>query len=109
MAAYTYYVESDGEAIIIDPMMETEPYLQLAEKRNAKIKYILETHFHADFVSGHQALARKTGGEIVYGPTAKPNYKSIVANDGDVLKFGKASVKVLHTPGHTMESSCFLL
>ncbi|QQS28434.1 MAG: MBL fold metallo-hydrolase [Sphingobacteriales bacterium] len=109
LAQGAYYVESDGEAIIIDPLREVKPYIERAEKNGAKIKYVLETHFHADFVSGHIDLAKQTGATIVYGPTAKPNFKAHIASDGEVLKVGKVSVKVLHTPGHTMESSCFLL
>ena len=104
-----YYIESNGEAAIIDPIRETQPYLELAEKRGAKIRYIFETHFHADFVSGHIDLAAKTGAEIVYGPNAKPLYEVTVAEDGQVFKLGALSLEVLHTPGHTLESSCFLL
>lgn len=109
LAEAAYYIESNGEAAIIDPLRETEPYIELATKRNAKIKYVFETHFHADFVSGHIDLARKTNSSIVFGPTAKTNYDVIVANDGDVFNIGKIKLKVLHTPGHTLESSCFLL
>lgn len=109
LAEAAYYIESNGEAAIIDPLRETEPYTELAEKRGAKIKYILETHFHADFVSGHLDLARKTGAKIVYGPTAQPNFDAYVAKDNEELTLGKVKIKVLHTPGHTMESSTFLL
>jgi glyoxylase-like metal-dependent hydrolase (beta-lactamase superfamily II) len=109
LAEAAYYIESKGEAVIIDPLRETEPYTQRAAADGAKIKYILETHFHADFVSGHLDLARKTGGTIVYGPTAQPNFDAHIAADGEILKVGDVTIKVLHTPGHTMESSTFLL
>ncbi|MBL7889216.1 MAG: MBL fold metallo-hydrolase [Bacteroidia bacterium] len=109
LAEAAYYIESDGEAAIIDPLRETTPYIELAAKRNAKIKYVFETHFHADFVSGHIDLARKTGAKIIYGPTAETGFESIIAKDGEVFTLGKIQLKVLHTPGHTMESSCFLL
>lgn len=109
LAEAAYYVESDGEAVIIDPLRETGPYLERAVRDGARIKYVLETHFHADFVSGHLDLAKKTGATIVYGPTAQPNFPVHVASDGEILKVGKISIKVLHTPGHTMESSSFLL
>lgn len=109
LAEAAYYIESEGEAVIIDPLRETEPYLRRAEADGAKIKYILETHFHADFVSGHLDLASKTGAEIVYGPTAKPHFPIHLATDGEFLHFGKLKIQVLHTPGHTPESSSFLL
>lgn len=109
LAEAAYYIESNGEAAIIDPLRETTPYIELAVKRNAKIKYVFETHFHADFVSGHIDLARKTGASIVYGPSAETEFDSIVAKDEDVFTIGNIKLKVLHTPGHTMESSCFLL
>ncbi|RYE16502.1 MAG: MBL fold metallo-hydrolase, partial [Sphingobacteriales bacterium] len=109
LAEAAYYIESEGEAAVIDPMRETEPYLDLAEKRGAKIKYVLESHFHADFVSGHIDLAKKTGATIVYGPKANPGYDVHVATDGEELKIGKLTLKVLHTPGHTPESTCYLL
>ena len=109
LAEAAYYIESDGEAAIIDPLRETEPYIELAKKRNAKIKYVFETHFHADFVSGHIDLARKTNSAIVFGPTAKTGYDTIVAKDEEIFSIGKIKLKVLHTPGHTLESSCFLL
>ena len=109
LAEAAYYIESEGEAVIIDPLRETEPYIALANKRNAKIKYVFETHFHADFVSGHIDLAKKTGATIVYGPTAQAGFVIKVANDGELFSVGKIKIKVLHTPGHTMESSCFLL
>lgn len=109
LAEAAYYIESEGEAVIIDPLRETEPYLDRANADGAKIKFVLETHFHADFVSGHLDLARKTGATIVYGPTAKPNFQAHVAEDGEILKVGKVTIKVLHTPGHTMESTTYLL
>lgn len=109
LAEAAYYIESDGEAVIIDPLREAQPYLDLAANDGATIKYVLETHFHADFVSGHLDLAKKTGATIVFGPTAQPNFPAYVAQDGEVLRVGKVSIQVLHTPGHTMESSCFLL
>ena len=109
LAQGAYYIESNGEAAIIDPLREVEPYIQKAERNNANIKYVFETHFHADFVSGHLDLAKKTGARIIYGPTAKPAFDAITAEDGQEFKIGKATIKVIHTPGHTMESSCFLL
>ncbi|TXC76252.1 MBL fold metallo-hydrolase [Luteibaculum oceani] len=109
LAQGAYYIESEGEAIIIDPLREVKPYIERAEKDNAKIKYILETHFHADFVSGHISLAEKTGATIVYGPNANPSFKAHIAKDGEILNLGKLKIKVLHTPGHTMESTCYLL
>jgi hydroxyacylglutathione hydrolase len=109
LAEAAYYIESNGEAAIIDPLRETSPYTELAQKRNAKIKYVFETHFHADFVSGHIDLAKKTGAKIVYGPTAETGFDSLIAKDNEVFSIGKIKLKVLHTPGHTMESSCYLL
>src|SRR5688572_4788036 len=109
LAQGAYYIESEGEAVIIDPLREVEPYFQKAERNNARIKYVLETHFHADFVSGHLDLSKKTGAPIVYGPNAKPSFEFYSAKDGEELKVGKATIKVLHTPGHTMESTCYLL
>ena len=109
LAQGAYYIESNGEAAIIDPLREVEPYIQKADENGAKIKYVLETHFHADFVSGHLDLANKTGAEIVYGPTAAPAFKIHAAEDGEILTLGNAKIKVLHTPGHTMESTCYLL
>lgn len=109
LAHGAYYIESNGEAAIVDPLREVEPYLTRAQENGAKIKYILETHFHADFVSGHLDLAAKSGAEIVYGPTAQPEFKAYVAKDDEILKLGNVGIKVLHTPGHTMESSTFLL
>ncbi|MFY7889010.1 MAG: MBL fold metallo-hydrolase [Spirosomataceae bacterium] len=109
LAQGAYYIQSEGEVAIIDPLREVQPYLAKAERNNATIKYIFETHFHADFVSGHVDLAQQTGASIVYGPTAKPSFEAIVATDGQVFELGKIKIKVLHTPGHTMESSTFLL
>lgn len=109
LAQGAYYIESEGEAIIIDPLREVEPYLNRAAKDGATIKYILETHFHADFVSGHLDLSKKTGATIVYGPNANPDFKAHIATDGEVLHVGRTTIQVLHTPGHTMESTCYLL
>ncbi len=109
LAEAAYYIESDGEVAIIDPLRETAPYIAMANEANAKIKYIFETHFHADFVSGHVDLAAKTGATIVFGPNAKPNYEAHIGQDNEEFKIGKLTIKLLHTPGHTMESSCFLL
>lgn len=109
LAQGAYYIESSGEAAIIDPLREVEPYIRKAEAAGAKIKYVLETHFHADFVSGHIDLAKKTGATIVYGPNAAPSFDIHSAKDGELLKLGNIHIKVLHTPGHTMESTCFLL
>lgn len=104
-----YYLESNGEAAIFDPLREVEPYIARAKKDNAKIKYVFETHFHADFVSGHLDLQKKTGATIVFGPTARPGYDALVAEDNQVFEIGDYKVKVIHTPGHTMESSTYLL
>ncbi len=109
LAQGAYYIESDGEAAIIDPLRESQPYLEKAAKEQAKIKYIFETHFHADFVSGHVDLASKSDSKIVYGPGARAEYDFHEAVDGEVFHLGKIQVKVLHTPGHTMESSTYLL
>lgn len=109
LAEAAYYIESNGEVAIVDPLREVQPYIDLAAKNGAKIKYVLETHFHADFVSGHIDLAKKTGATIVYGPTAVPNFEAHVATDGELLQLGNVQIKVLHTPGHTMESSTFLV
>ena len=109
LAEAAYYIESNGEAAIIDPIRETEPYLELAKKRGTKIKYIFETHFHADFVSGHIDLANKTGAEIIFGPMAETNYKVRNLKDGEELKVGDLTIRALHTPGHTPESTCYLL
>ena len=104
-----YYIESAGEAAIIDPLRETKPYLERAARDNAKIKYIFETHFHADFVSGHLSLSQQTGAPIVYGPHANPSFDAILAKDEEVYKLGKVTITALHTPGHTMESTTYLL
>lgn len=104
-----YYIESKGEAVVIDPLREVDSYLQRATRDGAKIKYVFETHFHADFVSGHIDLAEKTGAQIVFGPTAKPGFEAHIASDLEVLKVGDISFTVLHTPGHTLESTCYLL
>jgi hydroxyacylglutathione hydrolase len=109
LAQGAYYIESNGEAAIIDPLRETQPYLEKLAEAGVKLKYIFETHFHADFVSGHIDLAKKTGATIVYGPNANTNYAIYSAKDGEELKLGDVTFKVLHTPGHTMESSTFLL
>ncbi len=109
LAQGAYYIESDGEAVVIDPLREVTAYLEKAEKANATIKYVFETHFHADFVSGHLDLSKKTGAPIVYGPTANPGFEAHIAQDGELFKVGKITFKVLHTPGHTMESTCYLL
>ncbi len=109
LAQGAYYIESAGEAVIIDPLREVAPYLEKAQKDGAKIKYVFETHFHADFVSGHLDLAQKTGATIVYGPTAQPSFAAHIAKDGEEFKVGKLTFRVLHTPGHTLESTCFLL
>ncbi|TMU54783.1 MBL fold metallo-hydrolase [Flagellimonas algicola] len=109
LAQGAYYVESEGEVAIIDPLREVEPYLKRAKEDQAEIKYILETHFHADFVSGHLTLSKETGAPIVYGPMANPSFEAIIAKDGQEFQLGKLIIKVLHTPGHTMESTTFLL
>ncbi|MBP9056363.1 MAG: MBL fold metallo-hydrolase [Saprospiraceae bacterium] len=110
LAQGAYYVESKGEAIVIDPLREVQPYIDKANADNAKIKYVFETHFHADFVSGHIDLAKKTGATIVYGPTtAKTGFEMHVASDGEIFNVGDVKIKVIHTPGHTMESSCYML
>ncbi|GAB2780764.1 MBL fold metallo-hydrolase [Rhabdobacter roseus] len=109
LAQAAYYIESQGEVAIIDPLRDVEPYLRRAAERQATIKYVLQTHFHADFVSGHLELAWQTDATIVYGPTAKPAFDAYVAQDGEELWVGACTLKVLHTPGHTMESSTYLL
>jgi hydroxyacylglutathione hydrolase len=109
LAQGAYYVESEGECMIIDPLREVNQYIEKAAENGAKIKYILETHFHADFVSGHLELSKKTGARIVYGPTATPSFDALIATDGQILELGKLKIKVLHTPGHTMESTSYLL
>jgi glyoxylase-like metal-dependent hydrolase (beta-lactamase superfamily II)/rhodanese-related sulfurtransferase len=109
LAQGAYYIESDGEVAIVDPLRESAPYIERAQKRGATIKYIFETHFHADFVSGHVDLAKKTGATIVYGPTAKTEFESYEAKDGEEFNIGKIKIRVLHTPGHTLESTTYLL
>jgi glyoxylase-like metal-dependent hydrolase (beta-lactamase superfamily II)/rhodanese-related sulfurtransferase len=109
LAQAAYYIESDGEVAIIDPLRDYDAYVEMAQNNGAKIKYVLETHFHADFVSGHVYLANKTGATIVYGPTTQTSYPVHVAKDNEELKVGKITLRVLHTPGHTPESSSFLL
>ena len=109
LAQGAYYIVSEGEAAIIDPLREVQPYLDRLAKDNVKLKYIFETHFHADFVSGHVDLSKKTGAPIIYGPTAAPEFEAIVAEDNQIFEIGKIKIKVLHTPGHTMESSTYLL
>ena len=109
LAQGAYYITSNGEAAIIDPLRETQPYMERLEKDGVKLKYIFETHFHADFVSGHLDLSKKTGASIVYGPNAKPDFEFISANDNQVFEIGNIKIKVLHTPGHTMESTTYLL
>ncbi len=109
IAHAAYYIESKGEAAIFDPLREVQPYIDRAAKDNASIKYVFETHFHADFVSGHLDLAKKTGAKIVFGPTAKPGYDAITATDNQVFKVGDYTIKVIHTPGHTLESTTYLL
>lgn len=109
LAEAAYYIESNGEAAIIDPLREVTPYIKKAERSGAKIKYIFETHFHADFVSGHIDLAEKSGAEIIYGPTASTSFKSYIAADGEQFRIGELSITALHTPGHTPESTTYLL
>lgn len=109
LAQASYYVESNGEALVIDPIREPKPYLELAEERGAKIKYVLETHFHADFVSGHLELARATGATIVYGPTQESHYEIRNLADGERLALGDITLEAMHTPGHTPESTCYVL
>lgn len=109
LAQGAYYIESNGEAAVIDPLREVQPYIRKAELNKAKIKYVFETHFHADFVSGHLDLGKKTGAPIVYGPNANPEFEAYIAKDGEEFKVGNVTLKVLHTPGHTMESTCYLL
>ena len=105
----SYFIESNGEAVVIDPLRDIDMYLQLAKERNAQIKYVFETHFHADFISGHLDLSKLTGAPVVFGPGATTSYKIINAIDGQVFNIGNITFEVLHTPGHTLESTCFLL
>lgn len=109
LAQGAYYIESSGEAVIIDPLRETQPYLDRLTKDGVTLKYILETHFHADFVSGHLDLSRRTNAAIVYGPTATPEFEALIAEDNQVFEVGNIKIKVLHTPGHTLESTTYLL
>ena len=110
LAQGAYFIESNGEAAVIDPLREVEPYLEMARERNATIRYIFETHFHADFVSGHKDLAAQTGATIVYGPTSmETGFKAHIAHDGEKFQLGDVHIQLLHTPGHTLESSCYLL
>lgn len=109
LAHAAYYIESKGEAAIFDPLREVQPYLDRAKKDNAKIKYVFETHFHADFVSGHLDLKKKSNAKIVFGPTAKPAYEAIVADDGQIFEVGDVKIKIIHTPGHTMESTTYMV
>ncbi|MBT8298468.1 MAG: MBL fold metallo-hydrolase [Maribacter sp.] len=109
LAQGAYYIESEGEVAIIDPLREVEPYIKRAKTDHAKIKYIFETHFHADFVSGHVTLSKETAAPIIYGPTANPSFEAIIAEDNQEFKLGAITIKVLHTPGHTMESTTYLL
>ena len=109
LAQGAYYITSNGEAAIVDPLRETAPYIERLKKDGVTLKYIFETHFHADFVSGHVDLSNATGASIIYGPTAKPAFDSIIAEDGQEFKLGNIVIKALHTPGHTMESTTFLL
>jgi glyoxylase-like metal-dependent hydrolase (beta-lactamase superfamily II) len=109
LAQGAYYIESEGEAAVIDPLREIDSYVQKAARNGATIKYVFETHFHADFVSGHLDLAKATGAAIIYGPTATPSFDAHIATDGEVFKLGNGTLTVLHTPGHTMESTCYLL
>jgi hydroxyacylglutathione hydrolase len=109
LAQGAYYIESHGEVAIIDPLREVKPYLEKAKEANAEIKYIFETHFHADFVSGHLSLAKESGAPIIYGPNANPSFDAIIAKDNQEFKLGEVTIVVLHTPGHTMESTTYLL
>ena len=109
LAQGAYFVESNGEAVVIDPLREVQPYIEKAEQNGVEIKYVFETHFHADFVSGHLDLSKKTGAPIVYGPTANPEFEAHIAKDGEIFKVGNITFEVLHTPGHTMESTCYLM
>ena len=109
LAQGAYYIESEGEAVVIDPLREVNAYMERASRDGAQIKYVFETHFHADFVSGHLDLSKKSGAPIVYGPMANPTFDAHIAKDGEEFKVGKLTFRVLHTPGHTMESTCYLL
>jgi hydroxyacylglutathione hydrolase len=109
LAQASYYIESEGIAAVIDPMRDVDPYISLAKRRNAKIKFVLNTHFHADFVSGQLDLAGKTGAVIIFGPEAHPKYSALVMDDGERIRIGDNTIEILHTPGHTIESTCFLV
>jgi glyoxylase-like metal-dependent hydrolase (beta-lactamase superfamily II) len=109
LAQGAYYIESNGEAAVIDPLRETSPYLERAKRDGATIKYVFETHFHADFVSGHLTLAKKTNAPIIFGPNANPNFEALIATDGQEFKLGETTIVALHTPGYTMESTTYLL
>ena len=109
LAQGSYYIESNGEAAVIDPLRDVSHYLDLAKKSKSKIKYVFETHFHADFISGHLTLSNLTGAKIVFGPKADPSYPAIIAEDNQVFEFGDISLTALHTPGHTLESTSYLL
>ena len=109
LAQGAYYIHSNGEAAIIDPLREVSPYLDRAKRDDVKIKYVFETHFHADFVSGHVTLSKETGAPIIYGPNANPTYDAHIATDGEIFSIGDIQIKVLHTPGHTMESTTYLV
>lgn len=109
LAQGAYYITSGSEAVMIDPLRETQPYLDRLAKDKVKLKYIFETHFHADFVSGHIDLSKKTGAPVIYGPTAVPEFQALIAHDNQVFDVGNISLKVIHTPGHTLESMCLLL
>ena len=109
LAQGAYYITSKGEAAIIDPLREVQPYLDKLEADGVKLKYVFETHFHADFVSGHLSLSKKTGAPIVFGPTANPDFDVIIAEDNQAFKVGDLTIIALHTPGHTMESTTYLL
>ena len=105
----SYYIESNGESAVIDPLREVDNYISIANENNSKIKFIFETHFHADFVSGHLTLSKLTGAPIIFGPNSKTSYKSEIGNDNQEFKLGNIKIILLHTPGHTMESSCYLV
>ena len=109
LAQGSYYIESNGEAVVIDPLRDVDGYINLAKENNSKIKYVLETHFHADFISGHLTLANLTGADIIYGPNADPEYDAIIAEDNQVFNFGNASLTTIHTPGHTSNHLCYSL
>jgi len=109
LAQGAYYIQSENEVAIIDPLREVKPYIEKAAAAGAQIKYVFETHFHADFVSGHIDLSKNTGAPIIFGPGANPDFEAHIAKDNEEFKLGRVTIKVLHTPGHTMESACYLL